>query len=383
MPPASAQQPLEVVVAGAGVAGLEAVIALRSLAGDRVRIKLLAPGPDFVYRPAAVAEPFGLGQPHRYPLAAIAADFAVDLVADALTRVDSPGHGIETAAGEQIGYDALVLALGARQIPVWDHVVTFRGSQDAEAVKAVVAAVERDAVESVAFVVPAGVTWSLPLYELALMTAQRAGDAGREPQLVVYTPERAPLEAFGRPASEEVAGVLDRAGVALVRNVSTEVTPLGDLVIPFEETPLRFERVLALPRLEGPAVQGVPHDRHGFIPIDSHAAVEGTDDLYAAGDGTDYAIKQGGMAAAEADAAAELIARQAGVDIEPQPFEQTLRGKLLVGDDARFLLKDPAGGRGGASQASKTPLWWPGTKIAATHLAPYLAAQDAAAGEAR
>ena len=54
-------EPLRVVIAGGGVAGLEAMLALRELAGDRVDIELLSPSDEFVYRPMLVAEPFGSG----------------------------------------------------------------------------------------------------------------------------------------------------------------------------------------------------------------------------------------------------------------------------------------------------------------------------------
>jgi len=372
-------KPLRVVIAGAGVAGLEALIGLRTLAGERVEISIVAPGPDFVYRPASVAEPFGQGQPRRYALGAIAEAFHAELVVDAVESVDGRAHSLCTTGGDTVRYDALLLALGARPQPVWDHAVTFTGSADAPAVRSVVTAVEQGRVDSVAFVVPSGVAWSLPAYELALMTAKRARDAGYQPELVVYTPERRPLDVFGPEASNEVAEVLDQAGIRLVRSVAAEVTPAGELVVPFEETPLAYERVIALPRLAGPAIAGVPQDRGGFIPIDSHARVVGADQLYAAGDGTNFRVKQGGIAAAQADAAAEMIAQQAGAQIDPRPFRPTLKGKLLTGDQARFLRSDPGEGAH-ASTASDSPLWWPQAKIAATYLAPYLAAQDAAAG---
>ena len=44
--------PLHVLVAGGGVVGLETLLALRDLAGERVRCTLLTPEPDFVYRPS-------------------------------------------------------------------------------------------------------------------------------------------------------------------------------------------------------------------------------------------------------------------------------------------------------------------------------------------
>ena len=49
------EPPLDVIIAGGGVAGLEALLALHELAGPRVNVELLAPEHDFVYRPLAVA----------------------------------------------------------------------------------------------------------------------------------------------------------------------------------------------------------------------------------------------------------------------------------------------------------------------------------------
>lgn len=41
-------QKADVLIAGGGIAGLEAMMAVRDLAGGRVRITLAAPEPDFV-----------------------------------------------------------------------------------------------------------------------------------------------------------------------------------------------------------------------------------------------------------------------------------------------------------------------------------------------
>jgi sulfide:quinone oxidoreductase len=47
-----------VAIVGGGVAGLEMLFALEDLAGDRVAVTLLAPTPEFVYKPLTVQEPF-------------------------------------------------------------------------------------------------------------------------------------------------------------------------------------------------------------------------------------------------------------------------------------------------------------------------------------
>ena len=55
----------QVVIVGGGVAGLEALIALRALVGDRVAVTLVSQDDAFVDRPLTVAEPFGLGSAAR------------------------------------------------------------------------------------------------------------------------------------------------------------------------------------------------------------------------------------------------------------------------------------------------------------------------------
>jgi hypothetical protein len=86
-----------VVVAGGGVAGLEAVLALRELAGDRVAVTLLAPTTEFVYRPQAVREPFALGPADRYDLREMADDLGAELVVDRLSWIDPAGHMAHTS----------------------------------------------------------------------------------------------------------------------------------------------------------------------------------------------------------------------------------------------------------------------------------------------
>ena len=61
---------MDIVIAGGGIAGMEALLALRSMG----RLTLIAPDRDFIYRPLEVAEPFGLGHAHRVPLTRFAAD---------------------------------------------------------------------------------------------------------------------------------------------------------------------------------------------------------------------------------------------------------------------------------------------------------------------
>src|SRR3954454_22708115 len=113
--------PFRVIVAGGGVAGLEALLALHDLAGDRVDLTLLAPDDDFVYRPIAVAEPFSLGHRQHVPLSDVARDVSARHVRDGLACVNDAAHVIHTTSGEVLPYDALVVATGARIEPALEH----------------------------------------------------------------------------------------------------------------------------------------------------------------------------------------------------------------------------------------------------------------------
>ena len=83
---------MRVLIAGGGVAALEAALALRALAEDRVSVEMLAPEPQFWYRPLAVAEPFDLGEVRQFDLPELAAAAGATFSPGALTGVDVGGQ---------------------------------------------------------------------------------------------------------------------------------------------------------------------------------------------------------------------------------------------------------------------------------------------------
>lgn len=128
-------------------------------------------------------------------------------------------------------------------------------------------------------------------------------------------------------------------------------------------------------RLVGPRLRGIPCAEDGLIDTDAHGRVAGLDGVFAAGDMTAFPIKQGGLAAQQADAVAETIAASVGADVDPQPFRPVLRGLLLTGGPPRYLRTDISGGAGDDSTISGEVLWWPPDKICGRYLAPYLSSQ--------
>jgi sulfide:quinone oxidoreductase len=355
---------MRVLIAGGGVGGVETLLAVQALAGDRVAVELLAPDRHFTHRPLSVTEPFRAERPERIPLAAIAADRGARLHRDAVARVHTDERIVLTQDGARLPYDALVLALGARPVEAVRGALTFRGSRDAHRVRAVVEDLAGGHARGAAFVVPPGTTWSLPVYELALQTAHAVPGA----TLHVVTAEPAPLAAFGAAAGEEVAELLAQRGVAL----HTGVVPAeydGRQLWSDGGWSLAAERVIALPHLEGPHVRGVPCDALGFVPVDDFTRVLGVDAVHAVGDIAAHGIKQGGLAAQQADVAAQVIAARAGADVQPSAYRPILRAMLLTGGEVRYLRHDPAG----RSEVSDELMWWPPHKVAGRELANYFA----------
>ena len=256
--------------------------------------------------------------------------------------------------------------MGARSEPALRHALTWTPETDHELFGGLLRDLEEGYAASVAFVVPPVVAWPLPVYELALMTAWEARGMGADVDVTIYTPEDAPLALFGTAASEALRAELDEVGVRVVTGARVEDAERGLVV---GGRPLESQRAVALPRAIGPALPGLPADDSGFIPADAHGKV--LDAVWVAGDAMAFPVKQGGLAAQEADAAAEAIAAAAGAGVEPQPFRPILRGVLLTGR-GRQWMRLGAGEEEG--EAARHALWWPPTKVAGRYLSPYLGA---------
>ena len=357
---AQATAPLRVLIAGGGVAGLEVLLALRELAGDRVAVTLLAPKPEFVYRPMIVEEAFSLVPAERHELDLLVADRGGEFVLGELSEVLPDEHLVRLADGAELTYDVAVICVGAKTRPAYASATTLRSWEEPLAIDEALAAAASHSSRTIAFVVPPGVSWPLPLYELAMLAQPRATQQGLDVKTMIVTPEPEPLAIFGPPATDAVAGML-RGRRIEVKCGASVVDRDGDYIAIPDGEKLDVGAVVALPVLSGPNISGLPSDGDGFIPTDEHGQVRGVEDVFAAGDGTDFPIKQGGLGTQQADACAEMIASRAGASVEPEPFRPVLRGKLITKSESLNLSADISGG-GGASAASPDILWWPSQK---------------------
>lgn len=359
-------------IVGGGVAGVETALALADLAPAFAEVSVITPDPDFIYKPMIIAEPF-TGEPARQlELAPLLAGVGTSVIRGTLEHVDLANRAVALGEGSELSYDLLVICIGGLPRPAYDAAETFWAGSSDLAVDRLIDRASQPSGGVLHFVVPPGTTWSLPVYELALMFRHRAIELGSSDlRIRVMTPEEGPLMIFGRPASDAVAQLLaDRrievqTGVAVVDDRSEAPSGLRTEALPASGPSV------ALPSIEGPRVQGLPADARGFIPIDSHCRVAGAADVYAAGDGTSFPIKQGGIATQQADAAATHIAARLGADVEPEAFTPVLRGTLLTASESLHLRHRIAGG-GGEGVAAIEHLWWPPGKISGRYLSAAL-----------
>ncbi|HET8952091.1 MAG TPA: FAD-dependent oxidoreductase [Solirubrobacteraceae bacterium] len=371
-----------IVIAGGGVAAIEAMLALRALAGPRPAITLLADEPHFSPPATSVATPFGFGEPASIPLGPLAERHNVRLQRGRLAEVDVIRRLAIPDDGEPLAYDHLVIAVGAPRRAAVAGATTFRGPRDVAAVEALLDRVVAGTSRRLVVAVPGGGAWPLPAYELAIMAAVELRSRGMaSPEVAITTPEAAPLAVFGAAATEAMTRLLADRGIEL-HLASTAVAVADGLLSTAEGGAVRADAVIALPESVGPSIPGLPRDPAGFLPTDAHGRIDGCDAVYAAGDATSFPVRQGGLAAQQADAVAETIASRLGAIAHPQPFRPVLRGVLLTGGAPLYLraeigtdvepISRPLG-EAGSGSAGPRSLWWPPAKVAGRYLAPLLA----------
>ena len=368
--PAS-ERPARVLIAGGGAAGLEALIALRTLAGARVELELISPERTFSWRSTAVAAAFGDASAPPVDVAEMARTVDATYTCDSIVAVDAVDGNVTLAEGAAREYDALVACLGARTEDAIPGAIAFGAPRGVTRFRQILDLALRGEIAKIVFAVPLQTGWPLALYELALLTAERLRHAAETVDVTLITPEAAPLAAFGGRASCAVLEELEGHGIHFVPGLTPEEIAWGELRASPGAVRIQADAVITLPRLIGPSIPGIPVGEDGFIPVDAHGLVRGTTNVYAAGDAIAFGVKHDGLATQQADAAAEAIAARVGAPVTPAPFAPVLRGVLLTGQGPRYL-EGTLGSSAGSGAASTRPLWWPPAKIAGRYLGPYL-----------
>lgn len=363
--------PLRVIVVGGGVAALEACFALDALAGERVDVTLIAPNSYLMYRPVGNHDPLALDGRVRVPLARLARTARAELRRDRVTGFEPDARRVHTAAGYELGYDALVVAAGARPEPVLPGAETLC-EENWSGCRILMSRLARGELSSLAFVEPPAPCKAFDLYDLALHAAMMLQRDGIEADLTLVTAEAAPLAILGVRTAAMLGFTLGAHGVRVVESAYVRSTGEGAVRIAPGSRRIAAAGVIAAPRLGGPWLDHLPDDRDGFLPADTFGRVAGVPHVYAAGDCTPFPVRHPSLAAQQADAVAGAIAAEAGRTVAPEPFKPVLRGVLP--SRLRWYVDAPlTGGDGDATDVSALPLWRPPLRFHARFLGPPLA----------
>lgn len=349
----TASSPCRVLVAGGGLAGIEAALALRDLAGDRAAVTVIDPRPRFQVPSTAAARAFGMGWSIDQPMTVVAERAGARLRSGRLVAIDGPRRIAMLAGGELMPYDRLVVAVGGRPRDCVADALTFRGHADVvelrDLVDGIADAGGRGARTDLAVVVPPRCAWPLTAYEIALMAHDHLAAAGVRDacSIRVVTAEERPLAAFAGAAGDRVLRTLARAGVFVRAGAAVRAFQWGRLELEDGEA-LPADRVVALPRLDGPAIEGLPCDEDGFVLCGPEGRVAGAPDVRVIGDACAGAThRRAALACRQADRAAAAIARELGATV----------------DDIAPKCADPEAAAG---------LPWPSHRVPGRYLTPFL-----------
>jgi len=365
---------MRLCITGSGTAGIEALLAARARLGQEADLVLVAPEPEFRYRPMTPGSLLRPAAERMLRIADVAAHAGAELVPDAVEAVHEPEQQLLTRSGDTVEFDCLLLAVGARperalrQGHVW-----MRGG-DPGCLDEIIAAARTGTAESVAVVVPHGARWAIAAYELALVLAWTLQGTGAS--VTLLTAEDRPLAALGSEATRLVSRELEEASVELIAGaeVSDELAD-GKVPAPGEPARLRigasgareFDTLISLPRVLGPFLGGTPMDAAGFIQVDEGLKLCGSEHAWAVGRCIAAALEQDGLGARQADAAIEAIAGNGQPAAAPP-----LTGVLLAGQREAWLAENPPGTR----EPSTRCLWWPPGRAVGHMLAQRIAAWD-------
>lgn len=343
-----------IVVAGGGMAGIETSLALADFTGGYAGVTVVDAARRFAVPATAAGSAFGIAPPVDLPLSQVVARAGATLRPSRLAAVDPRRRLAMLAGGELLVYDHLVIAVGGNRVARIPQALTFRGHVDVEALRGLVEGIvlhaERGGTTDLAVVIPPDCAWPLTGYEIALMAREHlvAAGQGARCEVRVLTAEDIPLAGFGAPASAAVVQALLRAMIEIVTGAAVTSFDWGQ-IRSADGRVHPADRVIALPEMRGPAIEGLPVDDRGFIRCDAEGRVAGALGIRVVGDAGTFPLKDGGIACRQADVAAASIARACGAEVTDPPSPAT--GDGVDGDLAAR---------------------WPVPKVAGRFLTPFL-----------
>ncbi|MFQ6013995.1 MAG: NAD(P)/FAD-dependent oxidoreductase [Anaerolineae bacterium] len=327
-----------VLILGGGVGGIVTANALRQRLNLEHRVVVMDKRAEYVFTPSLLWVMIGWRRPGQ-----ITKDLrrllrpGVEVLKAEVQEID-PQRAVVRADGDELAYDYLVVALGADLAP--EAMPGFNEAAhtpfDLEGAASLWSALGGFEGGRVAILVSA-VPYKCPAapYETALLLDnhfRRRGMRDRV-EMVVYTPEPAPMGVAGPAMGRAVVGMLEARGIGFNPELNlTRIDAAGkELVFENPSTssgqrrePAPFDFLVGVPPHRAPTVAreaGLANEA-GWVPVDMRTLETKAERIYAIGDITTITLPNGKplpKAGVFAHGQAEVVASNIAAEIEGGP----------------------------------------------------------------
>ncbi len=325
------------LVLGGGVGGIVTANALREQLAAEHRIIVVDKRAEHVFTPSLLWVMAGWRRPtqitkslHRMLQPGIE-------VIQAEVEEINPEQGWVQVGSDKLGYDYLVVALGAdlapEAMPGFSEVAhTPFDLKGAAGIWSALQSFEHGRVA----VLVSGLPYKCPAapYETALLLDdhfRRRGIRGQV-EMAVYTPEPAPMGVAGPAMGRAVVGMLEAKGISFNPQLNlTRIAPADKELIFENREPAPFDFLAAVPPHKPPrAVRESPlANEAGWVPVDKHTLATRFDNVYAIGDVTTIILANGKplpKAGVFAHAEAEAVAARIAAEVKGRPAQAEFNG---------------------------------------------------------
>jgi sulfide:quinone oxidoreductase len=283
------------------------------------------------------------------------------------------------ADSRELKYDYLVIALGAEgaveETPGLAEIgQTFSTLEGAERLAASLRYISGGRV----VITAAGASTKSPqsLYEGAMLIEHYFHDRHmrQKVEIDVYTPERWPLEAFGREAAELIVGQLAHKGIGLHLGVRVESVDPAHHELRFTDgSSTTFDSLIATPVQRSPQAvrETLLTDEDGWLPVNPRTLESGARNVFAVGDiiridlpGGGVLPRTGNLARGQAQAVARTIASRVLGRGAPGAFDGRAHLLIDVGAGAACAVTTSFYVPGRPTEVRQPSIVWHAAKVA-------------------
>lgn len=380
-----------IVVLGGGFAGLETAYALRHALPDRADITLVSNRRSFLFRPHTIYLPFGMDENQLLvDIAQPALRKGIRFIEANVREIDPVKRAVDwegSGAAQTELYDYLVIATGAKarieEIPgLAEHGHLLGAAADMVRLRAgldkLIEQAGRGRDQQIVLALPPDAPYVTPLYEMALMIEHHLREARvRERVSITFaTCEMSLIESFGPLLHDLMLERFAERGIACETGVVLEKVEAGAAHFS-NRAALPYDLLLASPPAGASVLfPALPAGPGGYLTTKlATRRVDGLDEVFAAGDTSDFPVKQAFLALLQADAIAEGIAADVQGRLPRFVFEPVSKFVLeefdtglyaqapFTANDGLRVEVDSPDYRAGAS-----PLWRIGKRMLGTAL---------------